>query len=149
MALKRKKRKNSSLNRGGEKKEYEGILFDSGLEIYCYKKLKENSIEASYTPITYELLPKITFEGNDKSTKTILPLKYTPDFIGKDFIIECKGYANESFPLRWKLFKHYLYNNNLKYQLYKPKNQKEVNEMIINILKNENSRKNTCISKSS
>ena len=35
--------------------------------------------------------------------KKILNIKYTPDFIGKDFIIETKGRANESFPLRWKL----------------------------------------------
>ena len=37
--------------------------------------------------------------------KKYLTIKYTPDFIGKDFIIETKGRANESFPLRWKLFK--------------------------------------------
>ncbi len=130
-----RKKKGATTNRGGQKKEYDGITFDSGLEIYCYKQLKAANIQADYTPTSYELLPKITFEGNDKKTKTVLALKYTPDFVGKDFIIECKGFANESFPIRWKLFKHYLYNNNLKYQLYKPRNQKEVNEMVETILK--------------
>ena len=37
--------------------------------------------------------------------KKYLPIKYTPDFIGDNFIIETKGRANESFPMRWKLFK--------------------------------------------
>jgi hypothetical protein len=40
--------------------------------------------------------------------KKILNIKYTPDFIGKGFIIETKGRANESFPLRWKMFKRYV-----------------------------------------
>ena len=43
----------------------------------------------------------------NRGEKKILGIKYTPDFTGKDYIIECKGRANESFPLRWKLFKHY------------------------------------------
>lgn len=141
MALKRKRKKkeNPSSNRGGTKIEYNGIQFNSGLEVYCYKKLKENNIKAEYEPITFEILPKIEYEGNDKKTNVVLPLKYTPDFIGDNFIIECKGFANESFPIRWKVFKHYLYNNNLKYQLYMPRNQREVDEMIINILNNEKS----------
>ena len=44
---------------------------------------------------------------------------YTPDFIdpkGK-WIIETKGYANESFPLRWKLFKKHLKDNGHQYVL--------------------------------
>ena len=41
----------------------------------------------------------------NRGCKRILPIKYTPDFIGDTFIIETKGRANESFPMRWKLFK--------------------------------------------
>ncbi len=131
----RRKKGQPQTNRGGIKREYEGITFDSGLELYIYKRFKEEGIEAEYTPITFELLPKIVYEGNDKKTNNVLPLKYTPDFVGEDFIVEGKGYANESFALRWKLFKHYLYNNNLIYQLYIPHNQKEVEKMIVDILK--------------
>ena len=52
-------------------------------------------------------------------------------FIGKDFIIECKGRANESFPLRWKLFKLWLTKNKIGKTLYKPQNQKDVDLMIM------------------
>ena len=34
----------------------------------------------------------------NRGNKKILTIKYTPDFIGKGFIIETKGRANESFP---------------------------------------------------
>ena len=31
--------------------------------------------------------------------RKILNIKYTPDFVGHNFIIECKGRANETFPI--------------------------------------------------
>ena len=62
--------------------------------------------------------------------KNILNIKYTPDFIGEDFIIECKGRANESFPLRWKLFKSWIALNSPGIALFKPQNQKDCDETI-------------------
>ena len=44
----------------------------------------------------------------NRGQKKILNIKYTPDFVSDSFIIECKGRANESFPLRWKMFKKYV-----------------------------------------
>ena len=70
-------------------------------------------------------------EYTNRGQKKILGIKYTPDFIGKDYIIECKGRANESFPLRWKLFKLWLTKNKIGKTLYKPQNQKEVDLTMI------------------
>jgi hypothetical protein len=64
----------------------------------------------------------------------VLNLKYTPDFVGSDFIIETKGRANESFPLRWKLFKKWMHDNNDERTLYKPQTQSECDETIRLIL---------------
>ena len=52
-------------------------------------------------------------------------ITYTPDFVDPNgkWIIETKGYANESFPLRWKLFKRHLKENNLAYVLFMPRNK--------------------------
>ena len=61
-------------------------------------------------------------------------MKYTPDFIGNNFIIETKGRANESFPIRWKLFKKYVTKNLPHITLYKPQNQKQCDETIRLIL---------------
>ena len=128
---------------------YDGITFKSGLEKYMYKALKDNNIFAEYESQTFELVSSFKFQNScferqsngkgsfsDRGNKKVLNLKYTPDFIGKDFIIETKGRANESFPLRWKLFKKWMVNNNDYRVLYKPQNQSECDETIQLILYN-------------
>lgn len=114
---------------------YDGINFRSKLEVYCYKKLKQNNIDAAYESQTFTLLDKFVYNG-----ETVRKMTYTPDFIGKDFIIECKGQMNDAFPLRWKLFKYFLYRNNMSHTLYLPRNQKDVDKMIINILNLNNAQ---------
>ena len=69
-------------------------------------------------------------EYKNRGNKKILPVKYTPDFVGKNFIIECKGNPNEAFPIRWKLFKRYLMDKNIKADLFMPRNQKDCLEVI-------------------
>ena len=133
-----------------KKVTFDGINFASGLEKYMYKALKEAKISAIYEGATFELQKGFMFDtdsyerqGNGKGTminrgqKKILNIKYTPDFVSDSFIIECKGRANESFPLRWKMFKKYV-NDHLKHvTLYKPQNQKECDEVIELIIKNK------------
>jgi hypothetical protein len=144
------KKKNYKRKRGpvqAKKVKYDGINFASGLERYMYQALKKAKIKAKYEGETYEVISGFDFinpsyertangkgEFKQRGGKKILPIKYTPDFVGKDFIIECKGRANESFPLRWKLFKKYLADNKLYYRLYKPQNQKECDKVIELIL---------------
>ena len=144
------KKKNYKRKRGpvqSKKVTYDGIKFASGLERYMYMALKKAKIKAKYEGETYEVVSGFDFinpshertangkgEFKQRGGKKILPIKYTPDFVGKDFIIECKGRANESFPLRWKLFKKYLADNKLYYRLYKPQNQKECDKVIELIL---------------
>ena len=110
------------------------IKFKSKLEAYTYKKLKEANIDVEYESRKYELLPAFIF-----NTKKIRPITYTPDFIGKHFIIECKGYPNDAFPLKLKLFYYYLYINNININYYIVHNQKEVDNLI-KLLKDENTR---------
>ena len=43
----------------------------------------------------------------------------------KNFKIETKGRPNESFPMRWKLFKRLVTQQFPNYTLFKPQNQKE------------------------
>jgi len=127
---------------------YDGITFASGLERYMYMALKKAKIKALYEGETFELVESFDFPfesyercGNGKGdyknrgNRKVLNIKYTPDFIGKGFIIECKGRANESFPLRWKIFKKLMAENRLgPFTLYKPQNQKECDETVRLIL---------------
>ena len=130
-----------------KKVEYDGIKFQSGLEKYMYIALKKAKIKSQYEGQTYELVPSFNYdqsvyerqsngkgEYKDRGKKKILNIKYTPDFVGSDFIIECKGRANETFPIRWKLFKMYLYHTRSEVTLYKPQNQKECDETVNLIL---------------
>ena len=108
---------------------YDGINFKSKLEQYCYMKLKEHNIDATYEGTTFTLIEDFTYNG-----EKVRKMQYTPDFIGTNFIIECKGHANESFPLRYKVFKYYLWKNNLSANLYLPRNKKQIDEVVKSIL---------------
>ena len=133
-----------------KKVTFDGIQFASGLEKYMYIALKKAKIHAIYEGATFELQEGFMFntdsyerQGNGKGSmvnrgqKKILNIKYTPDFVSDSFIIECKGRANESFPLRWKMFKKYVKTNLPHLTLYKPQNQKECDEVIELIIKNK------------
>lgn len=105
--------------------QLDGIKFRSKLEAYTYKKLKEANIKAEYEPIHFELIPKFEYQG-----EKVRAMTYLPDFVGKDFIIECKGLIGDSFPLRWKIFKYTLMKQNSNYKLYLVRNQKQVDELV-------------------
>ena len=130
-----------------KKVSMDGIQFRSGLEKNTYIALKEAGLFELYEEEVFQLiegftLPNICIEKQangkgeliDRGQKKVLGIKYTPDFTGKDYIIECKGRANESFPLRWKLFKRWCVKNGDTRALYKPQNQKDIAIMIKLIL---------------
>ena len=139
--MKRRSRKKGPVQ--AKKITYDGINFASGLERYTYMALKKEKLFEGYENEVFQLIEGFNFENEayekqangkgdytNRGQKKILGIKYTPDFTGKDFIIECKGRANESFPLRWKLFKLWLNNNKDGRTCYKPQNQKEVDRTI-------------------
>ena len=126
-----------------KKVTFDGIKFASGLEKYMYQALKKAKVKAAYEGETYVLQEAFHFDVDtyerqsngkgdmvNRGQKKILNIKYTPDFVSTSFIIECKGRANESFPLRWKMFKKYIKDNLKHVTLYKPQNQKECDEVI-------------------
>ena len=129
---------------------FDGITFASGLERYMYQVLKKAKVKADYEGETYTLIDGFNFDNKsherqsngkgdfvNRGNKKILPIKYTPDFVGRNFVIECKGRANESFPMRWKLFKRFINRCYPHVTLYKPQNQKECDKVIELITKNK------------
>ena len=144
---KKYKRKKGPVN--SKKITVDGITFASGLEKYMYQALKDAKIKALYEGATYEVFSGFEFpnvcvercangkgEFKNRGQKKILPIKYTPDFVGDGFIIETKGRANESFPIRWKLFKSFINRCYPHVTLYKPQNQKEC-DLVIQLLTNK------------
>ena len=129
-----------------KKTTYDGIKFASGLEKYMYQALKRAKIHAIYEGATFVLQEDFKFEVDsyerqsngkgemvNRGQKKIQNIKYTPDFVSDSFIIECKGRANETFPLRWKMFKKYVKEHLKHVTLYKPQNQKEC-DLVINLI---------------
>ena len=131
----------------------DGIQFASGLEKYTYLSLKNNKLFEGYENQVFQLVESFDFRNKtyekqangkgdyiNRGEKKILGIKYTPDFVGKDFIIECKGRANESFPIRWKLFKLWLTHNKIGKTLYKPQNQTQV-DLTITLIKEKRKKR--------
>lgn len=131
----------------------DGINFRSKLESYTYNALKEAGIKGfEYEKLKFVLLDKFEYvnpswepyekkDGDNKvkvfgPTLTVIrPMTYTPDFtcINPDktgWIIEVKGYDNDVFPLKWKLFKKHLIDNGYNITLYKPNTQENVRKTI-------------------
>ena len=145
----RKRRKKKGPVRS-KKVMYDGITFASGLEKYMYLALKKAKIKAKYEGETFTLIDGFEFdttsyerqsngkgEFKNRGDKKILPIRYTPDIVNDKFIIECKGRANESFPMRWKLFKRMINISRPYVTLYKPQNQKECDQVVELITKNK------------
>ena len=102
--------------KNAKKVEYDGIKFDSALEVFTYKQLKLLGVEFNYAGVVFEIIPALKLEktialwpnatGIDKKTlrlRTNIQKKtYTPDFThtwkDKYFIVwESKGWANDYF----------------------------------------------------
>jgi len=124
---------------------YKGKKLRSKLEKTAYQLLNEAGIEFEYEPTSFILIPKfkytsgtcyerVSYRGKktfkEKPTKTISKISYTPDFVGKNWIMETKGYETPSFKLRWKLFKKHLQETGQEYVLFKPHNKKEIQRCI-------------------
>ena len=103
--------------------EYNGIKFKSLIEVMVYKTLLQQGFEPQYEPITYVIWsgfrPTIPFyTRNEKTKQQILNLRklvdvtYTPDFYieykGLKIIIEAKGFENDVWPYKFKMFRHLL-----------------------------------------
>ena len=148
--MRRKKYKRKKGPVVSKKVEVDDIVFASGLEKNMYLLLKEHGLYDKYEGETFELIPPFTLkqevwerQANGKGVfkvrnSSIRSMSYTPDFTSHDYIIETKGRANESFPIRYKAFKQWCYLNNDTRTLYKPQNQKENMMVVEDILKKRN-----------
>lgn len=120
--------------------------YKNGLEKYCGDSLKGSGHKFEYEP-QFTLVDGFTYPSAyfksvpkkkdlvDATGKKILPIKYKPDFyLPKEKVfIETKGFvrANDSFPLRWKLFMVFLMNSGMgDHDLFIPKNKSQVDEII-------------------
>lgn len=105
--------------------QVDDIKFKSKLEMFTYKALKQANLKAEYEGTTFSLIPKFEYNGEKVRECTL-----TPDFPGDGWIIECKGFPNETFPIKWKMLKYKLLKEQSNIKLYLCKNQREILEAI-------------------
>ena len=136
-------------------KEYNGIKFKSTTEVTIYKTLLQYGFEPYYEGSKYCIWkgfkPTIPFYTANKktgelklNTTKIQDTTYTPDFVfmapdNKTVIIfEVKGFQNDTYPLKEKMFRGYLEdllkNYNQSTMFFKIKTKKQCLEAI-NIIK--------------
>ena len=129
------------MNRSGTKITKYGIEFDSLLELDLYEEFKNRGVRVERgVPITVLEGGKIwskCYTNDNKAFKmkmenaSMKDIKYTPDFvltISRDAVnlagehcyypdatvyVEAKGFANETFRYRWKLFKKWVDKNDM------------------------------------
>lgn len=124
-----------------------GIDFKSRLEVMVYKTLKENNFNVEYEPETVVIWegyrPKTPYYTKNKKTgllkediSKLRDITYTPDFKiiyeGIEIYVEAKGFANDTFPIKKKMFRKYLEGKNAMY--FEVYSKKQVLQMI-NIIK--------------
>lgn len=139
--------------------EYAGIQFKSKLEKKCYTSLIDNGLKAEYEPVKYVIWegfkPTIPFYSKDgttrqlkKNNKKIISISYTPDFVfehnGHTIIIECKGFQNDLYPVKRKLFRGWLEKhlpNSIYFEIYTHRQLMEAIAIIKNL--KDDDRKDT------
>jgi len=125
--------------------------YKSGIEKYCADQLKQFGLAFAYEEKTFELVERFRFPNkyfkmtakgktmSDRSDSVVLPITYTPDFMGKDhnWIIETKGYlpSHHDFPMWWKLFLRHLTSSKSNSIVFLAKNSQQVDQAIQEILK--------------
>ena len=134
--------------RNATPKEFNGIKFKSILEVMVYKTLLSVGFEPLYEKnkfvIWQGLYPSVPFYDKDVTTrmlklnkKKIIDITYTPDFTfeyhGTLIIIEAKGFENDVFPLKKKMFRgvlEHLNQNAIFFEIYTKKQLLQAIEII-------------------
>lgn len=131
--------------------EYDGISFKSKLEKMAYQTLKEQGFPVLYEPrkfIIWEgFRPNIPFYNKDTSTrmlkmdsKKVIDISYTPDLMFEYnnhlIIIEMKGFENNTYPLKKKIFRKWLesnYPNSIYFEIFTKKQLLQAIDIIKNL----------------
>ena len=131
--------------------EYDGIFFKSKLEKMAYQTLKEQGFPVLYEPkkfIIWEgFRPNVPFYNKDTSTrmlkmdsKKVIDISYTPDLMfeynNRLIIIEMKGFENNTYPLKKKIFRKWLesnYPNSIYFEIFTKKQLLQAIDIIKNL----------------
>jgi len=115
---------------GNKKYEFNGVKFDSKLEMFLFNRLNELKIDFDFqVPII--LQEKFRFKG-----VAIREIGMRIDFVvkrnGKEYFTDTKGFATPEAKIKFKMLK-FIQQKNENVEIIWLKNQKEVNEFLTKI----------------
>lgn len=105
--------------------EVNGIKFRSKLEARVAELLSSANIDYLYEPFKIQYIPKFKYNG-----ESFRAAYYTPDFVGKDFILEIKGFPNDVWRYKKKLVLLHLLSTNSPYKFYEIKSIAQLKNWI-------------------
>lgn len=115
--------------RGATKVVYNGIRFDSKLEAECYQLLQSYGIPFVLKP-RYVLQEKFVYLSEHIRSIEMEPDFYLPEH---DLIVETKGFANDVYPVKVKMLKHFLWVNGLETGIVVIATKKELHEFFFKL----------------
>lgn len=101
------------------------IEYRSKLERSVAKYLEDNNIPFEYEKHKLELIPTQRYNG-----QTLRSVHYTPDFICGNFIIEAKGFPNDSWSLKKKVIIQNIIEGKLPYEFREVHSIRELKDVI-------------------
>lgn len=134
--------------KGATQEVCDNIKFKSKIEASVYKHLLQAGFNPVYEGMTFTLwegfkptVPYYTMSGkhNKLNNTKLRDITYTPDFTfmyeNKLIIIEVKGFTNDVFPYKFKMFRKILEekpyaNNTLVFEIFSIKQLKECIKII-------------------
>lgn len=134
--------------KGATQEVCDNIKFKSKIEVSVYKHLLQAGFNPVYEGMTFTLwegfkptVPYYTMSGkhNKLNNTKLRDITYTPDFTfmyeNKLIIIEVKGFTNDVFPYKFKMFRKILEekpyaNNTLVFEIFSIKQLKECIKII-------------------
>lgn len=146
--------------RNARKHVYDGIEFNSGLEVTAYKTLVSEGFNPRYEPCTFSVLEgkkfsipcydthydrKLSKEVWGLHTYKVQDIKYTPDYIfhitdtngvERMIIMEVKGFPNERYGYVKKMFLTHLekyYPDSMFFEVHTQRQLNQAIEVIKNI----------------
>ena len=125
---------------------YDGIEFKSKLEVKCFIELRKAGFEPEYENLKLTIqdgfYPTVEYYKGDKKNKEglklmsskVLPVTYTPDITFRHgaytVLVEVKGFENDVYPLKQKVFRKWLEGSDEKYMFFEVKNVAQLQNMI-------------------
>ena len=121
---------------------FNGVTYKSGLEAFMAELLTNEGLFEGYENHTFTIqectiLPQSVYskQNNGKGdyklrSSKVDVMSYTPDFCGKDFIIETKGFSTDVFRLRFRIFLKHLFDLGDTRNVYIPRTKKCCEETV-------------------